>query len=323
MTNHTNFSNKPLDHFLDGLTIGEPLQLDDLTVVPVFSEKAHAPVYLDLDAALRGSFATVAEVSASGSVPELVVTNSADRDVLILDGEELVGAKQNRTVNVTILVAARSKITIPVTCVEHGRWRYQTDRFAAGDAHLYPSLRAERAASVAANMRRTNSRAADQSAVWSDISAKSVRMGVQSGTEAMRDIFSEELHDDGRLEATFAWREKQFGFLAFIRGGFAGADLFGTPEFCAVKLPKLVRGFYLDSMDRVLNFPNLKVPEILAAVRAAKNEPFEGPGKGIEVRFQSGQLHGAWTLDGEAIPHVALFPKIRPMSRGRHGDVIH
>jgi ARG and Rhodanese-Phosphatase-superfamily-associated Protein domain len=35
--------------------------------------------------------------------------------VLILDGEELVGAKQNRIVNVTILVVTQSEIVIPVS----------------------------------------------------------------------------------------------------------------------------------------------------------------------------------------------------------------
>jgi hypothetical protein len=39
--------------------------------------------------------------------------------VLILDGEELVGTKQNRIVNTTILVAAGCEIVIPVSCVPH------------------------------------------------------------------------------------------------------------------------------------------------------------------------------------------------------------
>jgi hypothetical protein len=323
MTIQEEFSTKPLDGFLADLVTGTPLQLDDLTVVPVFSEKAHAPAYLDLEAALRGGLVTVAEVSDAGAVPELIVANAADRDLLILDGEELIGAKQNRTVNVTLIVAACSKVTIPVACVERGRWRYQTDRFAAGDAHLYPSLRASRTASVTENLRAYNSRAANQGSIWSDIAAKSLRMGVESNTEAMRDIFKEKLDGAGRLESAFAWQENQCGIVVFIRGGFAGADLFGTSQFCACKLPKLVRGFYLDSLDSALRFPRLGVPEILAGARNARHEPFGSAGKGLEVRFQGKQVHGAWTLDGDSIPHVALFPRARPASRRRQPDVIH
>lgn len=38
--------------------------------------------------------------------------------VLILDGEEILGAKQNRMVNATILIAAHTKVKVPVSCVE-------------------------------------------------------------------------------------------------------------------------------------------------------------------------------------------------------------
>ena len=47
-------------------------------------------------------------------MPELRVVNRAGRMVLILDGEELVGAKQNRIVNTTILVAAGVEIVIQI-----------------------------------------------------------------------------------------------------------------------------------------------------------------------------------------------------------------
>jgi len=47
------------------------------------------------------------------------VANGADRPLLLLDGEELIGAKQNRILNTTVLVAAHTEVTIPVSCVAH------------------------------------------------------------------------------------------------------------------------------------------------------------------------------------------------------------
>jgi hypothetical protein len=70
-------------------------------------------------------------VSEGGDVPTLRLTSAADRPVLLLDGEELIGAKQNRVLNTTVLVAAHSRLTIPVSCVEQGRWAYKSARTGA------------------------------------------------------------------------------------------------------------------------------------------------------------------------------------------------
>ena len=51
-------------------------------------------------------------------MPTLRVINGADRPVLLLDGEELVGAKQNRVLNTSVLVAKGARLDIPVSCVE-------------------------------------------------------------------------------------------------------------------------------------------------------------------------------------------------------------
>ena len=65
-----------------------------------------APRYLTLDEALPRGL-RITETSASGSVPELALHNPLDDNVLLYDGEELVGAKQNRILNVAVLAGAR------------------------------------------------------------------------------------------------------------------------------------------------------------------------------------------------------------------------
>jgi hypothetical protein len=93
----------------------------NLAVFPLLSDAAVSLAYLMLDEALQKEVVEVAEVDESGQFSRLKVINRSDLSVLILDGEELVGAKQNRIVNTTILIAAESVTIIPVSCVEQGR----------------------------------------------------------------------------------------------------------------------------------------------------------------------------------------------------------
>ena len=99
---------------------GEPVTHGALAVIPLLATNLDDPDWLTLEEA--GDRARVTEVSEAGSVPFLQVANGAAQPLLLLDGEELIGAKQNRILNTTVLVAAHAEVTIPVSCVEQGRW---------------------------------------------------------------------------------------------------------------------------------------------------------------------------------------------------------
>ena len=110
-----------------------------------------------LDEALAGGL-RIRETSESGSVPEPAVENLLAERVLLYDGEELIGAKQNRILNVSVLVEAKSSLTIPVSCVEQGAGgasrstsrprrtsRTRSSGVAGGDAGLLPARARRRA----------------------------------------------------------------------------------------------------------------------------------------------------------------------------------
>ena len=115
-------------------------------------------------------------------MPTLRVISAADRPVLLLDGEELIGAKQNRVLNTTVLVAAHARLTVPVSCVEQGRWAYASRRFAAGDSSLYASVRARKAEHVTRSLRATGQHASDQGDIWQRLSLKDAEHEVRSDT---------------------------------------------------------------------------------------------------------------------------------------------
>ncbi len=303
---------KVIESFIENLYTGEPVEFRELRVTPVFIKEESELPYLDFEAALKAGLVEVTEVSEGGSVPTLRVENRAERDVIILDGEMLVGARQNRIVNTTIVVPARSSVEIPVTCVEQGRWSYTSSRFDSSDDYSYSSLRRLKHDSVTRSLRRTGSYTSDQSAVWEDIRAKSGRLAVASPTMSLADVYESSVTPEveAQLDASIEPQPGQVGYLAYVRGGFAGGDVFGSSELCRAKLSKLLRGHLLDALDAHVEFPRLSVEQVIGEVRAAAPEHFDSVGKGSELRFETAQVQGAWKVVGETVPHLMVFPRL-------------
>jgi hypothetical protein len=303
---------KVLDSFIENLYTGEPVSVGQLKVTPVFIREERALPFLEFEEALARSLVEVTEVSEGGSVPALFVNNKADRDVIIVDGELLVGAKQNRVVNTTIVVPARTSVEIPVTCVEQGRWRYSSRNFSSGGSHSYSSLRSLKHQSVTASLRDTGRYTSDQGSIWGDIRAKMSRMASPSPTMSMSDVYESSVsrEDEARLADEVKPQPRQVGYFAHVREGFAGGDVFGSSELCRAKLSKLLRGHYLDSLDSYLEFPRLTVEQVFGQVKAASPEQFASVGRGTELRFEAAAVQGACKLVDDAIPHLAVFPKL-------------
>ena len=86
----------PIARTFDEVAVGDPVVADSLTLFPLFKEGDRPRGYLTLDEGLAHGSVRITEVSEEGSVPQLQIVNEAALPVLIVDGEELVGAKQNR-----------------------------------------------------------------------------------------------------------------------------------------------------------------------------------------------------------------------------------
>jgi hypothetical protein len=298
-----------LDGLLNSVTVGTPQILQDITIFPLFNSMVMPATLLELDEALENDLAQVAEVTSNGSVPELTVINKSTRDIILFAGEQLIGAKQNRVVNITVIIPANSTLPIPVSCVEQGRWHYKSKAFASGDAFAYPKLRQSMHEDVTDSKRSRGRSDSNQSRIWHDLSEKISRMSVDSETMAMADIYESRSLPPELLTETFRVEENQIGYIAFIKGGFAGGDLFGSTGACRRKMEKLVRGYYLDSLDAAVAFERIEIPEILRELRDAQSDDFGTVGKGTEKRFEAAHVQGSWMeLDG-VIQHLTILPK--------------
>lgn len=220
--------NSPIGQALSSVTVGPEVGFENLLMLPLLRDATPDATldYLTLDESLSSGVAEITEVSEQGSVPDLRVVNRGPKPALIIDGEELVGAKQNRVVNLTILVAAQSELTIPVSCVEAGRWRARSRAFTAAPRTHYASGRAKRMAQVTMSMVMNESYHSDQAEVWSDIAAKSARLQAKSSTSAMEALFVDLSAAIEKFVAACRPVDGQVGALFAINGAILGFDLF-------------------------------------------------------------------------------------------------
>src|SRR5665647_2578011 len=121
------------------LRLGAAMSDGSLCILPLRSTAEVKSRYVLLGQAISRGTLTITEVSEAGSVPYLQAINKGPWPVLIFDGEELVGAKQNRITNATILVGV-GKTILPVSCVERGRWSHRSQTFDAGSYASHPGL---------------------------------------------------------------------------------------------------------------------------------------------------------------------------------------
>lgn len=117
---------RDIEQSFASLKIGAPMVHLNFALFPLLDDGDGAPGYVLLDDVLERKLARVTEVSPDGRVPELAFENDSAEKILLVHGDELVGAKQNRVLNLSILVGGRQKLVIPVSCVEQARWRYHS-----------------------------------------------------------------------------------------------------------------------------------------------------------------------------------------------------
>lgn len=300
---------------LDGLKIGEMRAHGGLSLYPVCGPDTGDLDYSTLDAALANGTLAVTATSASGSGPELAVINSGARPVLLIDGEELVGAKQNRIVNASTLVGAKTTLTLPVSCVEAGRWQHTRPDFASAGTHYNARGRQKNVAEVAQSLTQTARPTADQSRVWQDIETKMDKLGVASETRALHDIMESRADERAKYQEKLAFAAPcQLGAGFALGGEIVGLDVFDKAATLAALLPKLVLSYALDALEETPTQaapPAALADDWLKSVARATGEPHPAVGLGRDVRLSGPRVSGAALYLGNTIIHLSAFRAVK------------
>lgn len=305
--------NTATDQSFASIQLGTPQVHLNIVVFPIISPSHNAARWLTLGEALEQQLLTVTEVSHGGSVPELAVINRADHPVLLLDGEELIGAKQNRVLNTTILLKERSETVVPVSCTEHGRWSYVSPAFADSNVVMAHKVRARKSRSVSESLAASASYQSDQGEVWNEIAALHSNIGSTSPTGAMHDAFKARERELDQCMAAFGAVPGQTGLLVVIDDRVAGFDLIPQAEIYARQHTKLVKSYLIDTVAEPNPHPanadtaGVRAAEFLRAAAECPVRKFPSIGYGTDCRYQRPGLAGAALVHEDQIVHAAFF----------------
>jgi len=307
-----------------------------MTVVPIsMPGETKNVAYIMLCQALSSGSLVIQEVSTGGSVPELTVTNNGDIAVLILDGEELAGAKQNRVANTSILVPPGKTIIIPVSCTESGRWRYTSEHFTDSDVMMSRDVRAKKNQSVSENLHNAQSFRSNQGEVWAAIDAEISDCHVSAPTSAMKDAHENARKSLKQYVDAFPCQEDQQGILVFLKGKPAGLEFLSLPDGYRQVHEKLIRSYAMEAI-RVRNrdaagntgkkeaeidaVKEEEVSSFLSTISSAPVTRYPSPGMGEDYRIAKKEVAGSALVCENEVIHMAVFTVPTSDGNTRSGD---
>jgi hypothetical protein len=267
--------------------------------------------YRTLDEALAAEALEVTETSEGGSVPLLKVLNRGDEPVFLMSGEQLVGAKQNRILNASILAAAQGELTIPVSCVEAGRWHYSSPKFGSPGTMSHGKLRTLLSRHVHDSSARGAGPVSRQGEVWGEVGRKMACLGSASPSAALQQTYVEFRARLDALVAGLCVPPECAGVAFVIAGRITGMDLFDKPATLVKLWPKLARAYALDALeekeDATPAMTSVGVQHWLHALADVTTHVMKSPGLGHSIHLGNERVVGSCLVVEQCPVHAELF----------------
>ncbi|MBS3921172.1 MAG: hypothetical protein KG012_20050 [Deltaproteobacteria bacterium] len=240
--------------------------------------------------------------------------------ILILEGEELVGSKQNRIVNVTMLIGGHNEVIIPVSCVERRRWSYKSETFCSESRMFSAFMRKNAQEDIIDSVARDRGFYPDQSRVWDGLSEKADKLGIFSSTDAMRDIYIQKEVSINEYLENFQVIPNQVGMIVLIDNRAVGLDSFGRADTLEKVFKKLVSSYALEALNvRESEGYSSRMKdlacEFMDKVKSGKVEWRPSVDLGMDGRVESDQVIGSSLVFENQLLHLAFFLKGGPGNR--------
>jgi ARG and Rhodanese-Phosphatase-superfamily-associated Protein domain len=212
---------------------------------------------------------------------------------------------------VSVLVGAGRQATVPVSCVERGRWdgSRHAEHFAPAPHAAPPELRATKRHRANAAFAAGAPARPDQAEVWAHVESRAASVGAASPTGAQRATFDARAGDIEALAGGLKPLDEQIGAIAQVGGRCVALDLVSRPDVYRSLAGRLVRGYVLDALDRPAAPPDDHAAgAFLARVLDAPRAEVATPGFGASLVISGRGVEGSGLTHDDELIQLSAFP---------------
>lgn len=299
---------------LESIELLDIQQYQNMTVIGLNTPNTRPPDLMPLDVGLSMGLVEITEVDENGSVGQLNVINNAVTPLLLMDGEEIKGAKQNRIINATMIIPAKSQQIIDVSCSESGRWNYNSQTFKHSHHMASSKVRRSKQESVNNSLRTSNQRISNQSQVWDDIESTQQSLNIESSTHAQQDTFISLEKDIDDYLKHFPLQQKQNASIIIINNQVIGMELLYNADKYSQYHQRYMESYIIDAITQQDEHADDNVDaaklseEFINRIRLSKIEEYQENNTN-DYRLEDDQITGSFIFYEDNLVNASILRK--------------
>ena len=292
--------------------VSEPVEKKNITTFFLSSIEKNNNKYLSLSEAMDKNQVQISEVNKKGLLTKLSVSNKSSDNIIILNGELIIGRqiRQDRIVDSTVLIPGYATVLINTFCGEQYRWSPRLSNkisTSTSESLYFSSGRANNAADI-------NTKLSKQCRIWSEISEKISDFNIKSFTNSVDQIYKKKRVNVEEIVNFFKIPSEAVGVALGINNQLVNIDIFSNNCMLQIYLPKIIRNIALDSFKKISKKSYLKKKDVHRFLRQIhqankqKRKVVEGA-LGEELQFNSESVAGSILYHKEQTVHFSTFVK--------------
>ena len=278
----------------------------NMEVIPIEAASPGKKEFITLKAGIEEGEVKISECETS-TVNTVMAQNMSSIPLVLIDGEEVIGAMQNRIMNRSLIVPGNTTMPISVSCTEHGRWHTHGNspkarEFSGSDYFADYETRHRKSHKQYENMDC-------QSEVWNSISDLERSHSFHSPTSAMNDTYVQNKPMLNEYLNHFSMLYNQIGAIFVINGQIKGLELFYNPFVCSQYYDKILKSYIMNAISNYSDSRsyNIDVNGFLMDLSDSKLNHSPNQGLGSHIKFSNNHGTGsALIYDGEFV-HLNYF----------------